>query len=131
MRNLKEGEHQQCQLVRYLGRADKDIIWPPMVVTLNTKHDKEDNDKLYEGEKVTQSGANVSSAEERLRRGEEISRFIQVQDKEMDEFVSKRDKLMKAHEERRSELKRKHMAEEIELEKEVDEEFNKLIGESM
>ena len=47
----------------------------------------------------------------------------------MDEFVSKRDKLMIAHEERRSELKRKHTAEEIELEKELDEEFNKLIGE--
>ncbi|XP_047949802.1 protein SUPPRESSOR OF GENE SILENCING 3-like [Salvia hispanica] len=97
-------------------RADKGIIWPPMVVILNTKHDKDDNDKwigmgnedlleyfseypatkarhsygpqiakgdlrwsqeqfmedhfkqLYEREKVTQSEANVSSAEERLRR---------------------------------------------------------------
>ncbi|KAL1540860.1 Protein SUPPRESSOR OF GENE SILENCING [Salvia divinorum] len=98
----------------------------------DARNEKEENfEKIQqnEREKVTQSEANVSSAEERVRRGEEISRFIQVQDKEMDEFVSKRDKLMKAHEERRSELKRKHWAEEIELEKEFDKEFNKLIGE--
>ncbi|XP_042018239.1 protein SUPPRESSOR OF GENE SILENCING 3-like isoform X1 [Salvia splendens] len=85
--------------------------------------------QFYEREKLTESEANISSAEERFRRGEEISRLIQVQDKEMmDELVSKRDKLMKGHEERRSALKRKHMAEEIELEKELDEEFNKLMG---
>ncbi|KAL1567907.1 Protein SUPPRESSOR OF GENE SILENCING [Salvia divinorum] len=98
----------------------------------DARNEKEENFKKiqqHEREKVTQSEADVASAEERARRREENSRLIQLQDKGLDEYISKRDKLMKAHEERRLELKRKLWAEEIALEKEFDEEFNKLIGE--
>ncbi|XP_042038752.1 protein SUPPRESSOR OF GENE SILENCING 3-like [Salvia splendens] len=98
----------------------------------DARNEKEENfEKIqqHEREKVTQSEADVASAEERARRLEENSRLIQLQDKGLGEYISKRDKLVKAHEERKLELKRKLWAEEMALEKKFDEEFNKLIAE--
>ncbi|KAI3462340.1 hypothetical protein Pfo_019003 [Paulownia fortunei] len=95
----------------------------------NAKEENFEKIQQYEREKVTQSEANVSSVEERLRRAEEIAKFIQLQDKEMEEFVNERDKLMKAHEERMLDLKRRHWDEKMALEKEFDNEFNKLMEE--
>ncbi|XP_057777290.1 protein SUPPRESSOR OF GENE SILENCING 3-like [Salvia miltiorrhiza] len=95
----------------------------------NAKEENFEKIQQLEREKATHSEANLSSAEERARRSEELSRFIQLQDQELEEFKSKRDKLMEAHEEQKLELKRKYRAEEMELEKKFDEDYNKLLGE--
>ncbi|KAL6542029.1 Protein SUPPRESSOR OF GENE SILENCING [Orobanche gracilis] len=92
----------------------------------NAKEEHFERLQQHEREKVTESKANVSSAEERLRRTEE---FIKLQDKEMEEFVIKRESLIKAREERRLELRRRHWDEEMALEKEFDQEFSKLMEE--
>ncbi|KAH6808272.1 hypothetical protein C2S51_029380 [Perilla frutescens var. frutescens] len=92
----------------------------------NVKEEKFEKIQQDEREKVTHSEAKGSAAE---RRAEEISRFIQRQDKGLEEFGTKREKLLQAHKVRMLELKRKHMAEEMALEKEFDEEFNKLMEE--
>ncbi|KAL6523750.1 Protein SUPPRESSOR OF GENE SILENCING [Orobanche gracilis] len=92
----------------------------------NAKEEHFEKLQQHEREKVTESKANVSSAEERLRRTDE---FIKLQDKEMEEFVNKRESLIKAREERRLELRCRHWDEEMALEKEFDQEFSKLMEE--
>ncbi|KAK4490498.1 hypothetical protein RD792_001178 [Penstemon davidsonii] len=76
---------------------------------------------------VTLSEENVSSAEERLRRAEEIAKYVQLQDKEMEEFLSERDKLMEAHEEKMVKLNRRHFDEKMALERDFDADFNLLL----
>ncbi|KAH6796772.1 hypothetical protein C2S52_021326, partial [Perilla frutescens var. hirtella] len=95
----------------------------------NVKEEKFEKIQQDEREKVTQSEANGSSAE---CRAEEISRFIELQDKDLEEFTSKRDNLVQTHKERMSELKRKQRElwdEEMALEKDFDEQLNKLMEE--
>ncbi|KAF3444205.1 hypothetical protein FNV43_RR13895 [Rhamnella rubrinervis] len=91
---------------------------------------KEENFEMLqqeEREKVKQSNADTSNAEEYRRRAEEIAKFIKFQDKEMEEFVLERDILIKSHEEKMNAMRRRHLEEEVELEKELDGKLTELM----
>ncbi|KAJ7957136.1 suppressor of gene silencing protein [Quillaja saponaria] len=80
-----------------------------------------------EREKVKQSNANPSNAEERRRRADEILKFIKLQDKEVEEFVIVRDRLILAHEENIVAMKRRQLEEELQMEEQFSEKLTKIM----
>ncbi|KAJ7945190.1 suppressor of gene silencing protein [Quillaja saponaria] len=95
----------------------------------STKAKEENFERLQqeEREKVKESTANPSNAEEHKRRADEISKFIKLQDKEMEEFVAERDRLMKDHEEHIASMKRRHWQEELQMEEEFGKKLTNLM----
>ncbi|XP_010521614.1 PREDICTED: protein SUPPRESSOR OF GENE SILENCING 3 [Tarenaya hassleriana] len=77
--------------------------------------------------KVKEQNANSSSNDDYRRRAEEISSFIEFQEKEMDEFVREREKLIEEHEKKMAEMRQRHYEEELELEREFDDSLNLLM----
>ncbi|XP_047311589.1 protein SUPPRESSOR OF GENE SILENCING 3-like [Impatiens glandulifera] len=59
--------------------------------------------------------------------GDEITKFIKTQDKEMKEFETERENLIRSHDEKKNEMKKKHWEEEVALENMFDSELNLLM----
>ncbi|XP_056163836.1 protein SUPPRESSOR OF GENE SILENCING 3-like isoform X2 [Syzygium oleosum] len=94
---------------------------------LNAKEEDFEREQQEKRERVKQSNANPSSAEDNERGMEEIAEFIQLQEKEMDEFVAKREMLEKEHEDKQVAMKKRHWDEEVELEKEFKTQLTQLM----
>ncbi|XP_030550285.1 protein SUPPRESSOR OF GENE SILENCING 3 isoform X2 [Rhodamnia argentea] len=93
---------------------------------LNAKEEDFEREQQEKRERVRQSNANPSSAEDKTRM-DEIAEFIQLQEKEMDEFVVKREMLEKEHEDKLVAMKKRHWDEEVELEKEFKTQLTQLM----
>ncbi|CAN1342659.1 Protein SUPPRESSOR OF GENE SILENCING 3 [Linum perenne] len=78
--------------------------------------------------KVTDENSSRGSSNNNVFRVEEVSKFIQLQEKEMDEFVEEREKLVKLHEEKYVAMRRKHWEDEVDLEKEFDLQLTDLMN---
>ncbi|XP_010421163.1 PREDICTED: protein SUPPRESSOR OF GENE SILENCING 3-like [Camelina sativa] len=70
---------------------------------------------------------NPSSNDACRKRAEEVSSFIEFQEKEMEEFVEEREMLIKEQEKKMAEMKKRHYEEMLDLEKEFDEALEQLM----
>ncbi|KAF8022990.1 hypothetical protein BT93_F0487 [Corymbia citriodora subsp. variegata] len=94
---------------------------------VNAKEEDFEREQQEKRERVKQSNANPSSAEDKKKGMETIAEFIQLQEKEMEEFVAKRETLEKEHEQKLVAMKKRHWDEEVELEKEFKTQLTQLM----
>ncbi|CAI0430974.1 unnamed protein product [Linum tenue] len=89
------------------------------------KEDDFENRQQEERKKVKDQSS--YGKEEYRSRVDEISKFIQLQEKEMEEFVEEREKLVKLHEDRIADMRRRHWKEEVDLERDFDSQLANLM----
>ncbi|CAN0865154.1 Protein SUPPRESSOR OF GENE SILENCING 3 [Linum grandiflorum] len=97
--------------------------------TRKAKEEEFENRQQEERKKVTGQSSYGSNNGEYRTKVDEVSRFIQLQEKEMEQFVEKRENLVKLHEEKYVLMRRKHWQEEMDLEKEFDAQLTDLMQE--
>ncbi|CAE6116897.1 unnamed protein product [Arabidopsis arenosa] len=74
-----------------------------------------------------QKNTNPSSNDDFRKRAEEVSSFIEFQEKEMEEFVEEREMLIKEQEKKMADMKTRHYQEMLDMEKEFDEALEQLM----
>ncbi|CAL9231314.1 unnamed protein product [Arabidopsis halleri] len=74
-----------------------------------------------------QKNTNPSSNDDFRKRAEEVSSFIEFQEKEMEEFVEEREMLIKEQEKKMADMKTRHYEEMLDLEKDFDEALEQLM----
>ncbi|KAF4359116.1 hypothetical protein F8388_005225 [Cannabis sativa] len=101
-------------------KEQEEFFKEQLKIIQESREEKEENFERIqqeEREKVSKSKAKTS----KNAGAEEISKFVELQDKEMELYVEEREKLEKAHEEKIKEMKKRHFEEEVQLEKELNE----------
>ncbi|KFK27663.1 protein suppressor of protein silencing 3-like [Arabis alpina] len=109
----------------------QDRFFKESIKQIHGKRDaKEENfERLQQQERAKVKNTNpFSNDDDPRKRAEELSSFIEFQEKEMKEFVEERENLIKEQGKKMAEMKKRHYEETLELERAYDQSLEELMN---